>query len=68
MRVVIGRENRGDMLRPLSVVIGRYGISGKASGAVGAVGPVRMEYTKTIAGVELMASVMSDLTESVHSS
>ena len=68
VRVVIGRENRGDMLRPLSVVIGRYGISGKASGAVGAVGPVRMEYTKTIAGVELMASVMSDLTESVHSS
>jgi heat-inducible transcriptional repressor len=67
VRVVIGQENRGDMLRPLSVVIGRYGIPGEAAGAVGAVGPVRMHYTKTIAGVELMASVMSELVESVRS-
>ena len=67
VRVIIGQENRGDMLWPLSVVIGRYGISGVASGAVGAVGPVRMEYTKTIDGVELMSSVMSELVEGVHS-
>jgi heat-inducible transcriptional repressor len=65
-RVVIGQENRGDMLWPLSVVIGQYGIPGEAAGAVGAVGPVRMEYTKTIAGVGLMADVMSKLVESVR--
>ena len=67
VRVVIGQENRGDMLWPLSVVIGEYGIPGEATGAVGAIGPVRMEYSKAIAGVELMADVMSDLVESVHS-
>lgn len=66
IKVVIGQENRGDMLWPLSVVIGQYGIPGEAAGAVGAVGPVRMEYTKTIAGVELMADVMSELVESVR--
>ena len=66
VRVIIGQENRGDMLWPLSVVIGRYGISGVASGAVGAIGPVRMEYTKTIDGVELMSGVMSELVEGVH--
>ena len=29
VRVVIGQENQGDMLRPLSVVISRYGIPAK---------------------------------------
>ena len=67
VRVVIGQENRGDMMWPLSVVIGRYGIPGEAVGAVGAVGPVRMEYSRTIAGVELMASMMSELVEGVRS-
>ena len=67
VRVVIGQENRENMLWPLSVVIGQYGIPGEATGAVGAIGPVRMEYTKAIAGVELMADVMSELVESVHS-
>jgi len=67
VRVVIGEEAQGDMLRPMSVVIGRYGVPGGAAGAVGAVGPVRMEYTKAIAGVELMASVMSSMVEGVQS-
>ena len=64
--MVIGQENRGDVLRPLSVVLGQYGIPGRAAGTVGAVGPVRMEYGRTIAGVELMAMVMSDMIESGH--
>ena len=67
VRVVIGEEAQGDMLRPLSVVIGRYGVPGEAAGAVGAIGPVRMEYAKAIAGVELMASVMRSMVESVPS-
>ena len=66
IRIVIGQENRGDMLRPLSVVIGQYGIPGEAIGAVGAVGPVRMEYEKTVAGVELVTGLMSELAESVR--
>ncbi len=66
VRVVIGEEARGHMLRPLSVVIGQYEVAGEAVGAVGAVGPVRMEYTKTIAGVELMTSVMRSMVERVR--
>lgn len=66
VRVVIGSENRGDMLSPLSIVICQYGIPGDAIGAVGAVGPTRMEYSKTIAGVRFMSSVMSDMIEVVH--
>ena len=66
VRVVIGQENREDMLRPLSVVIGHYGIPGEATGAVGAIGPVRMEYTRAIAAVELMVEVMNDFVVSIH--
>jgi heat-inducible transcriptional repressor len=65
VRVIIGRENRDDVLQPLSVVIGQYGVPGGASGVVGAIGPVRMEYTTAISGVELMAGLMAGLVEGV---
>ena len=66
VRVVIGHENREDRLRPLSLVLSQYGIPGEASGVVGAVGPMRMQYDRTIAGVQLMVELMSDLVESVQ--
>ena len=66
VRVVIGHENRGVALWPLSIVISQYGIPGEAAGTVAAVGPMRMEYSRAIAGVELMALSMSDMVENVH--
>ena len=66
VRVVIGGENRGDVLTPMSVVIGQYGIPGEAAGAIGAIGPVRMEYARTIASVDLMSDMMSEMVEAVH--
>ncbi len=67
VRVIIGEENREDMLSPLSVVICRYGIPGEAMGAVGVVGPTRMEYSKTIGGVRFISSAMSNLVENAYS-
>ena len=61
VRVIIGQEHEGDILWPLSVVICQYGVPGRALGAVGAVGPTRMEYSKTISGVNFVSSVMSDI-------
>ena len=66
VRVLIGQENRDDMLRPLSVVIGQYGEPGQASGAVGAIGPTRMEYVSTISSVQYMTQVMTELFGSVQ--
>jgi heat-inducible transcriptional repressor len=63
VRVVIGKENRADMLWLLSLVISQYGSPGQAMGAVGVVGPTRMEYPRTISGVELMSMVMSDMVD-----
>ena len=67
VRVVIGHEHQGDVLWPLSVVVCQYGIPGEAVGVMGAVGPTRMEYSKTIASVKLLSSTMSELVQSVHS-
>ena len=66
VRVVIGHENQEDRFRPLSLVLSQYGIPGEASGVVGAVGPMRMQYDRTIAGVQLMVELMSDLIEGVR--
>jgi len=66
VRVVIGQEHQGDILWPLSVVVTQYGIPGKAVGALGVIGPTRMEYFRTIASVNLMSSIMSELVESDH--
>ena len=66
VRVVIGGEHQGEALRPLSVVICRYGIPGQALGAIGVVGPTRMEYYRAISGVRFISSIMKDMVESVY--
>ena len=66
VRVVIGREHRGEALKPLSVVICRYGMPGRALGVVGALGPTRMEYARAISGVALVSSIMNSMVESLY--
>ncbi len=65
VRVVIGREHEGDVLKPLSVVICRYGVPGYALGSVGVVGPIRMEYHRAISGVGFISTIMNQMVESV---
>ena len=66
VRVVIGGEHSGEALRPLSVVICRYGVPGHALGTVGVVGPTRMEYYRAISSVRFISSIMKDMVESVY--
>ena len=66
IRVIIGSEHRGEALRPLSVVICRYGIPGRALGSVGVLGPTRMEYDRAISGVALVSSIMNSMVESLY--
>ena len=66
VRVVIGGEHRGEELRPLSVVICRYGVPGYALGAIGVVGPTRMEYYRAISGVRFISTIMEGMVESVY--
>jgi heat-inducible transcriptional repressor len=66
MKVIIGEENRVDFLHPLSMVVCQYGFPGVGLGSISAIGPTRMEYSRTIAGVRFISSLMTDLLAQVH--
>lgn len=66
VRVIIGRENRRDSLRPFSVVICQYGVPGEATGAISVIGPTRMDYATAITGVQYLSHLMSELVSGVH--
>jgi heat-inducible transcriptional repressor len=59
--VSIGEENPYEGVRDCSVVSATYGSGGRAVGAVGVIGPTRMEYTRAIAMVQLVADMLSEL-------
>ncbi len=61
MHVVIGRENPVANLAECSLVASTYGSGGQVLGAVGIVGPKRMEYARAIALVEHLARVLTGL-------
>ena len=63
MRIVIGEENQEDALKPMSLVITRYGVEGQMFGTVSIVGPMRMHYERTIASVHYVSSLMSSMLE-----
>jgi len=66
MKVIIGEENRVTFLHPLSMVVCQYGLPGGGLGSISALGPTRMEYSRTIAGVRFISSLMTDLLAQVH--
>lgn len=66
VRVVIGRENKEDVMRDCSVVITRYGIPGEVSGALGVMGPTRMPYERAIPTVRFLSKVMSELVSELY--
>ncbi len=65
IRVVIGSENQEDALKPMSLVIAQYGVRNQVFGTISIVGPMRMHYERTIAGVNYFSSLMSQMLEEV---
>ncbi|MCX7681109.1 MAG: heat-inducible transcriptional repressor HrcA [Anaerolineae bacterium] len=61
IRVLIGGEGRWDELRACSLVLGRYGVAGFATGALGVVGPTRMLYGRAISAVRFISGVLSEM-------
>ena len=66
VNVAIGKENKADMLSPFSIIFARYGVPGVGTGVVGIIGPTRMEYATAISNVVYLASVMSEMVETVQ--
>jgi heat-inducible transcriptional repressor len=61
VQVIIGGEGYWEELKECSMVLSRYGVSGRATGALGVLGPTRMSYGRAISAVRYVAGLMSDL-------
>jgi heat-inducible transcriptional repressor len=55
VRVVIGSENPEKKMRNLSIVTAQYHQGNRMSGALGMIGPMRMDYPRAISMVNQMA-------------
>ncbi len=64
----IGDENPAPQLRSVSVVGANYGLGHRNLGAVGVVGPRRMDYATAIASVQIAARELSRYFETVYES
>jgi len=66
IQVFIAGEGRYADLQDISLVIGRYGVSDRATGVVGVVGPMRMPYGRTISAVRFVSGLMSKMVEDMY--
>jgi len=66
VQVVIGKENRAEVIHDYSVVISHYGLPQEAVGTIGVVGPTRMPYARAISTVDYLSSVLSRLVTELY--
>lgn len=66
VHVVIGKENKAEVIHNYSVVISQYGLPDEATGTIGVVGPTRMPYAHTIPTVDYVSSVLSGLVAGLY--
>jgi heat-inducible transcriptional repressor len=61
VQVMIAGEGRWEELNQTSMILSHYGISGQTTGAIGVLGPVRLQYGRAISAVRYVAGLMSDM-------
>ena len=66
VQVVIGKENKAEVIHGYSVVISRYGLPEEAVGTIGVIGPTRMPYARTISVVSYLSTVLSRLVAELY--
>ncbi|MEN3189419.1 MAG: heat-inducible transcriptional repressor HrcA [Atribacterota bacterium] len=60
-KVIIGRENRQKEIQNCSIIARKYNIKGKPAGAIGILGPTRMNYPRMISIVEYISEKLSEI-------
>jgi heat-inducible transcriptional repressor len=65
VKVIIGEENREAALHDFSLVVSNYGVPEQARGAIGVIGPKRMDYRRAISTVNYISSLLSELVAKV---
>ena len=66
VRVFIGRENRAEDMREVSLVLAPYGRPGQAIGVVGVLGPTRLSYAQAIGTVRFVSGLMNELVDHLY--
>jgi heat-inducible transcriptional repressor len=66
VQVIIGKDNKSQVIHECSVVISQYGLPGEAVGTIGVIGPTRMPYARAISTIGYLASVMSTLVAELY--
>lgn len=66
IEVRIGSENRFKELSNSTTIISRYRIGGGATGAIGIIGPTRMDYSKIISGLKYLSDIVSAVLSDVY--
>ncbi|WDV44554.1 heat-inducible transcriptional repressor HrcA [Clostridiaceae bacterium M8S5] len=61
IEVIIGSENDHNEIKDCSLITATYKMNGKTIGKIGLIGPTRMEYSKVIPIVRLMAMDINDI-------
>lgn len=65
VRTLIGRENPVSEMRHCAMVVAPYRYRNRVVGALGVVGPTRMEYDRAITTVDYVAHLCSRLLSAV---
>jgi len=66
VKVIIGKENKSEVIHDYSVVISQYGLPEEAIGTIGVIGPTRMPYARAISTVGHLSSVLSRLVSELY--
>lgn len=61
LEVHIGKENQYVQLENSSLILAKYFIHGDQAGAIGVIGPTRIDYAKLIPSVQYLTQLVSDL-------
>lgn len=60
-KVIIGRENKQKEIQNCSIIARKYNIKGRPAGAIGILGPTRMNYPRMISIVEYISEKLSEI-------
>lgn len=66
VKVVIGKENKTEVIQDYSVVISQYGPQEEAVGTISVIGPTRMPYARAISTVSYLSLVLSQLVSDLY--
>ena len=61
VQVIIGKENKAEIVQNYSVVIRQYGLPSEAVGTIGVIGPTRMHYARAISTINYLSLVLDRL-------